>query len=109
PALRILGGMSWEEIVKGLAALAGSMAVLGVGAALMAPVTPVLLAFGVAVLAVGAGLALAGAGILAVAAGISALAVAGPAGIKLLIDALLSIAEAIPQMATAFALGLVSL
>ena len=109
PALTKLGNQSWKEILKSLVTLAAALAILGAAGLIMAPVVPALLGLGLAMLGIGAGLALAGVGIGLIAAGIAALAVSGPAGIKILVSALLSITEAIPEMATNLILGLLSM
>jgi tape measure domain-containing protein len=109
PALEKMGGMSWGSILKGLVGLAGALTVLGVAATLMTPIAPELLAMGAALLLIGASIALVGAGIFLMGSGLSAIAVAGPAAIKILIDALISLVEAVPRMAEAFALGLLAI
>jgi tape measure domain-containing protein len=109
PALKILGNMSWGEIVKGMVALAGAFVVLGVAGLALTPVAPSLLALGVAMLAIGGGFTLLGAGITLIASGLSALAIAGPAGIKILISAIQSLVMIIPNMTLAFVNGLLSM
>ena len=44
PAFQGLGALSWLEIGKGLAAVAGAFTVMGVAGALLAPLTPVIVA-----------------------------------------------------------------
>ena len=80
PVMKSLGGMSWGEIARGLVALAGAFAVIGVAGLLLGPLVPTILGlaaafalFGVAALGIGVGIA-------AVAAGISLLATAGTIG-----------------------------
>jgi hypothetical protein len=79
PVLSILGAMSWEAIAKGLVALAGAFAVIGVAGLVLTPLVPTILGLsgalaliGVSVLGIGAGLALAGAGLSALAVGLTA-------------------------------------
>jgi len=98
PALKTLGGQSWGQIIKGLVALAAAFALLGVAGVVLAPVAPAILALGAALIAVGAGLALAGAGVFLIGSGLAAIAVAGPAAIKILVDALVQLAEALPKV-----------
>lgn len=74
--LLILGNLSWETIVKGLVALAGIFIVLGAAGLLLAPVTPVILALGVAVGLIGLGVLAAAAGLLVFAAAITAIGIA---------------------------------
>jgi phage-related protein len=108
PALVMLGRQSWGQIIKGMVALGTSLAVIGVAGKAVAPVVPALLGLGAAAVLLGAGLALAGAGVLLFSAGLSALVVAGPAAVGILIAAINEFLEAIPKMATNFALGLLA-
>lgn len=87
PALTSLGKLSWEEIAKGLVALAGAFTVMGVAGLLLAPLTPTIIALagafaliGVGVLGIGVGLLAAGVGLSGLAIGITALATALAAG-----------------------------
>lgn len=98
PALKMLGSMSWEEIGRGLAALAASLLILGVAGALMTPVVPTLLALGGAMLLIGASMALAGVGLLAFSAGLAALAVSGAAGAAALVVVISSIVGLVPML-----------
>lgn len=111
PILKILGSMSWESIAKGLVALAGSFAVIGIAAAVLAPVIPTLLALSIAIallgvswLAIGAGLALVATGITAVAAAVSLGAAAIVAGLTTILTGIIKL---IPTLAIALATGLV--
>jgi hypothetical protein len=109
PALLALGGQSWGEIIKGIVALAAAFALLGVAGIVLAPVAPAILALGAALIAVGAGLALAGAGVALIGIGLASIAVAGPAAVKILIDALIALAEALPRVAQALIKTLVTM
>lgn len=109
PALATLGKQSWTEIVKSMVTLAAALAVLGIAGVALGPVVPALLGLGAALVLIGGGLALAGAGIFLISSGISALAVAGPAGIAVLISAIKQFLEAVPKMAEDFALALLSI
>lgn len=84
-ALKIMGSMSWEQLAKGISAIAAVLVVLGVAAYALAPVSPVLLAIGGAVALLGIGCLAAGAGITLLATGLTALAAAivGSVGIIL--------------------------
>lgn len=86
PVLTSLGNMSWSGIAKGLVALAGAFAVIGIAGTLLSPLIPTLLGlsaaialFGVAILGIGAGVALLGVGLTSIATGLTALAAAGAA------------------------------
>lgn len=111
PILSILGAMSWEAIAKGLVALAGAFAVIGIAGAVLTPLVPTILGLsgsiallGVAVLGIGGGLLAAGAGLSAMAVGFSALAAAGTAGATAVVASLTviitGIIELIPAIAT---------
>ena len=96
--LKILGSMSWGEIVKGLVTLAAVFLVLGVAGALLTPVIPTLLGLGAAIALIGLGLALAGAGLLLFATGLTALSVAGAAGAAAIVAILSGIIGLIPAI-----------
>lgn len=98
-ALHILGALDVGSLVVGLLALAGTLAVMGVASALLAPLAPAMLALAAGILALsvavgvgGAALFVFGAGLTATGAGIAALA----AGI---IGAITAIVSAIPVVA----------
>ena len=106
PVLLALGGMSWGSIVKGLVALAGAFAVIGVAGYLLTPIIPTLLGlagafalFGIATLGIGAGLTLIGVGITAIAPALSVGAASIVASISVII---LGILDLIPNMALKF-------
>lgn len=113
PVLITLGAMSWESIVKSLVALAGALTVIGVAGALIAPVTPALLALakafalvGVSVLAIGVGLIAAGAGLSAIAVGITALAGSLTVGVTSIVAGLTTIIMGIASLIPAIAVKL---
>jgi tape measure domain-containing protein len=109
PALVKMGDLSWGEILKSLVELGGALTVLGIAGIALAPTIPALLGLGAALTLIGAGMAGVGAGIFLISTGISALAVTGPAGIRILIDAILKLTEAIPQAAKNIVLGLLEI
>ena len=95
PALINLSSMSWEGIAKGLVAVAGAFAVLGIAGAVLGPLVPSILGLagaftliGVSVLAIGGGLMAAGVGLSALAAGFTALVGVGVAGATAIVSAL---------------------
>lgn len=106
PVLHSLGGMSWMEIAKGLASIAGVFAVLGIAGLALTPLVPTLLALSGAIALLGAGCVGIGAGLTLVAAGISALAVAGTTGAAAIVASIttivLGIAGLIPALAQRF-------
>ena len=71
--LAILGNMSWGSIIKGLVAIAGALAILGIAGSLLEPVIPAILALSKAVALFGLGCLAAGAGIVILSAGLTAL------------------------------------
>lgn len=77
PVLKILGGMEWGEIAKGLVALAGAFAVVGIAGALLGPIVPAILGLAGGMALLGIACAGVGIGILAFAAGLTALSIAG--------------------------------
>ena len=113
PVLKSLGGMSWGEIAKGLVAIAGAFAIIGVAGLVLGPIIPAILGLaaalaliGVAALGIGAGLTLAGIGLTALAAGFSAIAAAGAAAATAFVGAisivLLGIADLLPSLVQKF-------
>ncbi len=98
PVIKSLGGMSWEEIAKGLITLAGSFTVIGVAGAVLGPLTPAIIGLSGAIAVLGVACLAVGAGILAFSAGLSALAVSGTAGAGALVVAVSSIISLIPMI-----------
>lgn len=120
PVLSILGAMSWESIAKGLIAIAGAFAVIGVAGLVLTPLVPTILALGgaftligVGILGLGAGLLMAGAGLSAIAIGISALAASGTAGAAAIAASLsvivVGIAGLIPTILTRIGEGIIEI
>lgn len=114
PVMKTLGEMTWGEIAKGLIALAGAFAIVGVAGMLLSPIIPAILGLagafallGIAALGIGAALALTAIGLQGIAVGMVALAAAGTAGATAFVASLqiiiLGIADLIPQIATKFA------
>ena len=108
PILKLLGGMSWEEIGKGLLTLAGVFVVLGVAGLVLAAVVPALLGLGVAITLLGAGVLLAGAGVFLFAAALTALSIAGAAGTVALVAMVGALAGLIPTVMKQIGLGIVA-
>lgn len=113
PVMKILGGMSWEEIGKGLVAIAGAFAVIGVAGLLLTPLVPTLLGlagafalFGVATLGIGAGLTLIGVGITAISTALAAGATAIVAGLAAIIG---GIVDLIPTVILGLGDGILAL
>lgn len=100
--LAILGNMSWGSIIKGLVAIAGTLAILGVAAYLLEPLVPVIVALTGAVALFGLGCLAAGAGVVILSAGLTALAGALVAAATGIISALtiivVGVLEIIPSI-----------
>lgn len=95
PVLITLSTMSWEGIAKGLVAIAGAFAVLGIAGAVLGPLVPSIIGLagaftlvGISALAIGAGLMAAGVGLSAIVAALTALVGVGVAGATAIVSAL---------------------
>ena len=119
PVLKTLGGMSWDGIARGLIALGGAFAVVGVAGMLLGPLVPTLIGlsgafalFGASVAGIGLGVALIGGGLTAIAAGITALAASIAGGATAIVAGLTVIitgfADLIPTLATKFGEAIVA-
>lgn len=113
PVMTTLGGMSWAEIGKGLVALAGAFAVIGVAGLLLTPIIPAILGlaaafalFGVATLGIGAGLTLIGVGISAIATAVAGGATAIVAGLAAIIG---GVVDLIPTVILGLGEGILAL
>lgn len=108
PILKLFSGMSWEEIAKGLAMLAGVFVVLGVAGLALAGLVPALIGLGVAIALLGTGVILAGAGVFLFASALTALAIAGAAGTLALVAMVGALAGLIPEVMKQIGLGIVA-
>lgn len=119
PSLALLGAMSWDNIIRGLTMLAGTIAIFGISAAVLTPLLPsmfglaaALVLLSVAVLGVGAGLALIGVGLAGAATGITLLAGVTATGATAIVAALgiiiVGIAALIPAVMTKIGEGIVA-
>lgn len=107
PALLLLGGMSWDDIGRGLTMLAGALVILAAGGLIMIPASVGFLLLGAAILLIGTGAYLAGTGMMMFAAGFIALTGAAALGSEAIKMALLTIIGLIPQAMAAFAQGII--
>ena len=98
PVLTTLGGMTWEGIAKGLVAIAGAFAVIGVASASLVPLVPFILFLGAAIASFGVGCLAVGVGVLALSAAFTALASTGAAGATAFVAALTIITVGILQL-----------
>lgn len=109
PALIAMSGLSWEEIGKGLAMLAGVFLVIGVAGLALTSVIPTLLGLGAAITLIGVGVLAAGVGLLAFSVGLTALSVAGAAGTAAMVAMVGALIGLIPTVIEAVGKGLVLL
>lgn len=109
PVLMALSTLSWNELLVGLAALAGVFVVLGVAGLLLTPVVPTLLLLGAAVMLLGLGAGLAGAGMLAFALGFTALGAAAAINGVIIIQLVKDLIGLIPYAAEQVGLGIITL
>jgi tape measure domain-containing protein len=106
PVLGILGTMSWKTIAKGLAAIAASLLVIGVGGSLAAPG---LIALGIGLAAFGVGVTAVGGGVYLLAKGISLLATNGGKGLAVFVAAMTAMVLSLPRFIVSFVQGLVQI
>ena len=92
PAIALLSSLNFTGVLTGLFALAGTLAIFGVSAALLGPVIPIMFALGGA-------MALLGVGALSLGAGMTILAVAFSTGTGAIVSGVKALAEALPIVA----------
>lgn len=95
PAIALLSSLNFSGVVTGLFALAGTLALFGIGAAVLAPIIPIMLALGGA-------MALLGVGALALGAGMTLLSVAFSMGANTIVTSATAMAQALPIIAKGF-------
>lgn len=108
PILITLGNLSWEEIGKALAVLAGFFIILGVAGAVLGSAVPALLGLGAAVLLLGAGLLAAGVGIAAFSIGLKTLSILGADGAKTMELFIMKLLGLIPLVMEQIGLGIIA-
>lgn len=108
PVMQALGQMTWEEIVKGLVALAGVFIILGAAGYVLAPLSPVILALAGSIALLGLAVLAVGLGVLTFAVGLSILATAGAGATVVLIALITAMISLIPQVMEAIAQGMVA-
>lgn len=108
PVLKILGGMTWGEIARGLVALAGAFAVIGIAGLLLGPLVPVLLSLSAAVALFGVGIAAIGLGVLMLGAGLTALAAALGASGGAIVIFVTSLISLIPFLIQQVGVGIIA-
>jgi hypothetical protein len=108
PVLEALAGMTWEEIGKGLAGLAGVFLILGAAGLVIGPLSPLIMALAASIVVLGAGVLLAGVGVLAFATGLGILATVGVAATAVLMGMVSSLIGLIPHVMEQIGLGLIA-
>lgn len=108
PVLQALGSMSLGEIGKALLALAGVFLVLGVAGLVLAPLTPILIALGLAVGLLGVGMLAAGAGVLLFSTAMTALSISGVAGAAAIVAMVQKLVTVIPIVMAAIGAGIIA-
>lgn len=101
--------LSWKDLLFGLGALAGTLAVVGLAGLAMSPIIPTLLGLGVALLAVAGAFALFGLGAFLIGEAFSLIAEAGTEGVAVLLEALDGFIIRLPDFISSLATGLVEL
>lgn len=109
PTLKLLSSMSWAEIARGLVAIAGAFAVLGVAALVLQPLIPTILALSGAIALLGLACAAIGAGVVMIGVGITALAAALAAAGGSITIFVASIISLIPFLIEQIGIGIIKL
>ena len=107
--LKVLGNMPISEILIGLGALAGALFVLGLAGYAIAPVVPALLGLAGAIALIGLGLALIGGAVFLFSAGITALAASGAAASAAIVALASAVIGIIPALVQQVGIALVAL
>lgn len=108
PVLTTLGEMTWEEIIKGLAGLAGVFIIVGLAGLLLGPLAPVIFALAAGIALLGLAVLAAGIGVLAFATGLTILAAAGTGAVAAIVGIVAGLVGLIPYVMEQIALGLVA-
>jgi tape measure domain-containing protein len=102
PAIAILSSLNIGGVATGLLALAGTLTIFGVGAALLAPVIPLMIALAGA-------MALLGVGVLSLGAGITLLVAAFSMATEPIVEGATAISQAFPIIAKGIGEGIVTI
>ncbi len=98
PVLKVLEGMSWADLAKGLIAMAAAFVIFGAAAKLLDPVSTTMIKISIAMALFGAACALIGAGILAISIGLTGLAGSANAIIAAITVVLVGLADLFPTL-----------
>ena len=104
-ALKILAKIPADQLTKAFVFITLGLTALVIAAGALAPLTPVLLAFGAAALLVGQGIALAGLGVLAFATALGIIAIVGPAAFQAIGDGITLMTEVLGPAIPIFGLA----
>ena len=102
PAIAVLSSLNIGGVATGLFALAGTLALFGVGAALLAPVIPLMIALAAA-------MALLGVGVLSLGAGMTLLVAAFSMATGPIVEGATAISQAFPIIAQGIGTGIVTI
>ena len=100
-ALKLLGTLSWKQLVIGLTAIAGVFVILGVASLLLSEAVPTLLALSGALALMGLAAVMFGAGALMVALALATLGKATKSAVASIIAAITMLITALPDMVAA--------
>ena len=102
PAIALLSSLNFMGVITGLVALAGTLAIFGAGAALLAPLIPVMIGLAAA-------MTLLGAGVLSLGAGMTLLVTAFAMATGPIISGAQALAQAFPIIAKGIGTGLITI
>ena len=97
-AMKLLGTLSWDQVGIGLATLAGVLLLLGIAAYVIGPVSPLLIALAGAVALLGLGMALAGVGMLAFGIGLAIVSVTAVGAASAIYAAVVMLLPLVPMI-----------
>ena len=106
PVLKALGGMSCGEIAKGLLTVAGVFVILGAAGYILKPVVGTILSLSAAMALIGVAAVAFGAGLLAISVALSAFAGSAAILVAAIVEILIGLVTAIPDIVTALAKSL---
>lgn len=104
-ALAILAKIPADQLTKAFVFIGLAFTALVIAAGALAPLTPIMLAFGAAALLVGQGIALAGLGVLAFATALGIIAIVAPAAFQAMSDGVILMTEALGPAIPIFTLA----
>lgn len=107
-ALLMFGQLSWDQLLIGLASLAGIFVIFGLAGLVLGPVVPVIMALGIAMALFGMGLIGVGIGTLAFVTGLLALSAAGLAVAPVITAIVMAILALIPMAMEEMGKGVVA-